>query len=591
MVKKKIKYPIFVFTLVIGVSVLAIGLLEPDIIFGQPINLDISGLSLIDVPIDPTGGQILGTVKFGAPIVVPFERSGTVLSADGACQSIIDINVPMGGSEVKFGRIASGDPNAEVFFHSFNGLNCAYGYAEWDLTELPNDFVATGFTLQLNLKSIQSNSQSCKIGFVVDTFDSIGPSAIATRMVYGNNIGGTIPLQSSLGGPTPIDPITGDVVPHDFLVVGKFVVNNPKFDTDWCESAGVKRWTFSKIETTTTFGGARLRSDIGVDTFNQQLQFNPITQKGNDKFMLVFYGGANIGNAGPNVIDQLWWEENGSLLVTGASQPIRCGVGFEQVGFRCIPIICDITETLNLVTNECEAIVCDEGLVLEIKEVFTSCLFIGEPFSVEDIAIDPIEDIGSCTTEKQAICTKPNPCPSTEVLVDEVCQPVQIIIQPNICPDGTKIVGSDCEPLFCGEGFEINGNQCTLKTCGTGSQLIDDKCQVIVCPLNTILVGNDCMPRTCPAGQISVDNLCQNEDDIIGGSPTCSAGLTQLGDTCVIDLECPEGTEEFENVCVIRVPDLAFLSQGGLALDPVTFVIGGILVSIMSVIGIIVRRI
>jgi len=574
MVKKKIKYPIFVFTLVIGVSVLAIGLLEPDIIFGQPIDLDISGLSLIDVPIDPTGGQILGTVKFGAPIVVPFERSGTVLSADGNCQSIIDINVPMGGSEVKFGRIVSGDPNAEVFFHSFNGLNCAYGYAEWDLTELPNDFVATGFTLQLNLKSIQSQSQSCKIGFVVDTFDSIGPSAIATRMVYGNNIGGTIPLQSSLGGPTPIDPITGEVVPHDFLVVGKFVVNNPKFDTDWCEKVGVKRWTFSKIEASGST--ARLRSDIGVDTFNQQLQFNQLTQKGNDKFMLVFYGGANIGNAGPNVIDQLWWEENGSLLVTGASQPIRCGVGFEQVGFRCIPIICDITETLNLVTNECEAIVCDEGLVLEIKEVSTVCT----------TGIPP-----QCNSELIAICTKPNPCSNTEILVDEVCQPVSII-QPNICPDGTKIVGSDCEPLFCGEGFEIDGNQCTLKTCGIGTQLIDDQCQVITCQLNTILVGNDCMPRTCPAGQISVDNLCQNEDDIIGGSPTCSAGLKQLGDVCVpIDLNCPEGTEEFENVCVIRVPDLAFLSQGGLALDPATFVIGGILVSIMSVIGIIVRRI
>ena len=550
MVKKKIKYPIFVVTLVIGVSVLAIGLLEPDIIFGQPIDLGISGLSLIDVPIDPTGGQILGTVKFGAPIVVPFEKSGTVLSADGACSQLIDINNPMGGREIKFGRIASGDPNAEVFFHSFNGVNCAYGYAEWDLTDLPNDFVATGFTLQLNLKSIQSNSQSCKIGFVVDTFDSIGPSAIATRMVYGNNLGGTIPLQSSLGGPTPIDPITGEVVPHDFLVVGKFVVNNPKFDTDWCESTGVKRWTFSKIEVSpTTFGGARLRSDIGVDTFNQQLQFNQITQKGNDKFMLVFYGGANIGNAGPNVIDQLWWEENGSLLVTGASQPIRCGVGFNQVGFRCVPIDCPTGEKVDVNTNECAPIICE-----------------------------PNEEL------MENICV-PVSCNIGEELIGNTCQTI-------ICEPGTHLVGSTCDPLFCGEGFEILGNECSVIGCGIGTQLIDDKCQVIICPLNTILVGNNCMPRTCPAGQISVDNLCQNEDDIIGGSPTCSAGLKQLGDVCVpIDLNCPEGTEEFENVCVIRVPDLAFLSQGGLALDPQTFVIGGILVSIMSVIGIIVRRI
>jgi len=381
---------------------------------------------------------------------------------------------------------------------------------------------------------------------------------------------------------TPTDPITGKVLPHDFLVVGHFVTNNPKVDTDWCQKTGVKRWIFSKIEATgfrklsdgtINFDqptGARLNTPIGVESFNQQLQFNPITQKGNDKFMLVFYGGSFTGGKGSNIIDQLWWEENGSLLVTGSSQPIRCGVGFNQVDFRCIPIVCETGQKLDVNTNECIPIECGVDEILEFKEASTVCTT-GIP--------------SVCNTETIAVCTKPSLCSSTEVFVDGICQPVEIIIQPNICDEGTQLVGSTCEPLFCGEGFEISGNECILKTCNIGQELIGDQCQGIICPDNTRLVGNDCNEISCGMGQIAVNNVCQDED--IVGIPDCEAGFKAIGNICTpIELDCPVGTEEFENNCRNILPSLLQVS----GIDPTLFLIVGLVIAGMSGVGIVARR-
>jgi len=576
-----------VITLVIGIGLIAISLIQPAFIFGDavaPLDIsDVTGFTLIDVPIDPTGGQILGTVKFGAPIVKPFERSGTILSADGGCAVPVDINDPRGRKHIPFGRIGSGDRNAEVSFHNFNGVNCGYGYAEWDLTDLPNDFVATGFTLQLNLKSIQSGLASCSIGFVTNTFDEIGERNIATRMVYGNDGGAVSQIKNTLGGEPVFDPITGEEILRDFLAVGRFVTNQPKFDTDWCEKTGVKRWTFSKIEPTgfrvladgtVLFDqptGVRLRPDIGVDAFNKQLQFDPVSQLGNDKFMLVFYGGSIIGGTGSNVIDHQWWEENGSLLITGASQPIRCDIGFRQVDFRCVPIVCDVTFQLNQVTNECEPIQCEADENLQVIE---------EPVFCTLACID--DGMGRCL-----------PCPDS--ISRAVCVP--IVTQPPMteCESPLILIGETCQdPTFqcevilnCQEGTrpDLNGCSCQLIECPTGQELIGDQCQGIICPDNTRLVGNDCQEITCGIGQIAVNNVCQDED--IVGVPDCEAGFKALGNICTpIELDCPAGTEEFENNCRNIVPSLLQVS----GIDPTLFLITGLVIVGMSGVGIVARR-
>ncbi len=567
---------------------------------------DITGLTLIDVPIDPTTNQILGTIKFGAPIIVPFERSGTILSADGACVTPIDINNPRGKKEVKFGRVGSGDPNSEVYFHGWNGRNCAYGYAEWDLTEIPNSFKATGFTFQLNLKQKTTNQQACYIGFVDDTFDSIGAQNLPNRMIYGSNTGGFDRVSTTT--------IPEDSTKSDFLAVGRFVTNNPKFDTDWCESTGVKRWTFSAIEATgfrVLADGTvtkqptdvRLNAQRGVDAFNQQLQFDPIAQLGNDKFMIVFYG--NGAGGSPNVIDQQWWETNGSLLVTGTSQPLDCNNGFTQEGFKCVPKVCPIEQFLNLITNECVTILCEPDEVLTTFEDNLSCpaVCIDDPFTLDIIECG---SLCSGTTIQRSVCVPEKlptdgQCPLGEVLIGETCVSVQIECTVELnCQEGTQPDSMNCS--------------CDLITCPTGKELVGSTCQNIVCPINTRLMGSDCLPLNCPIGQVAIDNLCQKPIDPITNQtgfcitlfdPVCGVNGQTFSNSCFAEAQgteilhagqcfvgenvpkdCPIGTVAKQNTCVNVLPDLLSIAP---QLPNDALIIAGAMIAGLSTVGFVLK--
>jgi len=569
--------PIFMITLVIGLGLIAIAFIQPEFIFNNaftPLDIsDLTELSIIDVPIDPTTGAILGTVKFGAPIIVPFERSGTVISADGTCETLVETITNPDGSrtfnyEVIFGRIGSGDRNSEVSWHGWNGKNCAFGYAEWDLTDLPNDFVATGLTLQLNLREQQIGNARCFIGFVSNTIDQIGVENLPNRSLWGNNFGGSVKLSNSLG-------VDGN---DDFLVVGKFIDFNinKKYDTDWCESLGGKSWILGEIiEVSSNRFGIDIQA--GVDAFNDAVSGGEFTQgTRSDKFTLLFYGGAT--GSGSYVIDHQWWEENGSLLVTGSSQPIRCDIGFSQVGFRCVPIICDVSETLNLVTNQCETIICASNEDLTIIDEPIGCIAV----CIDDPSTPEIECGSSCPDSIQrAVCVP------QETLV--------CTVELN-CQEGTRP-----DSMNCG---------CELIMCPIGQELIGNNCQDIICPLNTMLIGNDCREIVCPTGQIAIDNVCTDpstleplecERNNLGiqidpncipsdgefGGKGCVEGFKQVGDQCVpIDLDCPFGTEEFENTCVNRIPSLLQIS----GLDPTLFLIVGLVIVGMSGVGIVARR-
>ncbi len=513
----------------------------------------LTGLSIIEVPIDPTGGQILGTVKFGAPIVVPFERSGTILSADfiGNCIKLQEGQTPSPTAfyEVPFGRIGSGDRNAEVSWHGYNGVNCGFGYLEFDLADLPNDFVATGVKFQLNLKSVQgrgsltNNSITCTVIYLSNTIDEIGERRLPNRIMWGSNTGGMnsatlhskyIPSASGLFfGST--DFVAWGGSKYTPAIGGSLGTGAPSTG-QWCRTIGVKSFTFGQISPDGTFSSKK-----GVDTFNELVSGGSFPQgTRSDKFTLGFF----VNGVGANkfVIDHQWWEENGSLLVTGSSQPIRCDIGFNQVEFRCIPIICEDGFSVDQNTNECAPIQCNEGETLQ-----------------GNICVPLVCNIG-------------------DQLIGSSCIPI-------ICPTDEHVVGSQCEPLFCGEGFDAINNECTVKTCNIGDELISGNCQTIICPINTILEGNDCIERSCPTGQVSIDNVCQDPEIISpfeceidsnplnntlvdptcipadgGVDPTmldCDTGFKQIGDSCVpIDLNCPVGTEEFENNCRNIVPSL-----------------------------------
>jgi hypothetical protein len=211
------------------------------------------------------------------------------------------------------------------------------------------------------------------------------------------------------------------------------------------------------------------------------------------------------------------------------------------------------------------------------------------------------------------------PCPDS--ISRAVCVP--IVTQPPMteCESPLILIGETCQdPTFvcdvilnCQEGTrpDLNGCSCQLIECPIGQELIGDNCQNITCPINTRLVGNDCVEISCPTGQVSIDNVCQDpppipivecETDVFGeiidplcipsdgDSPQplrCGTGFKQVGDSCVpIDLDCPAGTEEFENNCRNIVPSLLQVS----GIDPTLFLIVGIVIAGMSGVGIFARR-
>ena len=547
MAKKRI-FPIFVITLAIGIGLIVYGFYDADFSIAG-----LTGFSFISVPIDPTTGQILGTVKFGAPDVVPFERSGSVISRELGNGCLLPKVLPITSTsvyEIPFGRIGSGDRNAEVMWHGWDGIDCAYGYAEWDLTELPNDFVATSVRLQLNLKQVQgagttsNNSISCTIVYLGQNVDQIGLQNIPNRVTWGSNTGGTS-SQTMHQTYTPVDSSTGDFVAWGGSAytpsITSGVGSGAPSTGDWCKTIGVKTFVFGQIL------NSQFDSQKGVTTFNKALPLD-------SKFTLGFT--VNGVGAGKFVIDQQWWKDNGSLLVTGYSNPIKCDTGYKQVDFRCVPIICAEGEKVDPSTNTCKIIQCPVGEEL----------------------------VGS-------IC-KPVLCNVGEELVGSTCQQI-------VCQEGTNLVGSTCDPLACGEGFEVSGNECTLKTCSVGEELVGNNCQKIVCPINTGLEGNDCVELSCTSGQIAIDNKCQTPpeevpiDPIIGTDPipyelpTCGGNEKLVGDTCFpIDLNCPEGTESHENICVQRLPSLLQVS----GVNPLLFLIIGLIIVGISIAGIIVRR-
>ncbi len=295
----------------------------------------------------------------------------------------------------------------------------------------------------------------------------------------------------------------------------------------------------------------------------------------------MFYG--NGAGSSPNVIDQTWWEENGSLLVTGTSQPIDCDIGFAQVGFECVRIICSVNQTLNQVTNECEEIVCEQGQTLQIVEELVACpaVCIDDPFT------PTFECGGQCSGSV-----------SRSVCVDDVTNVCDALI---VCQEGTTLTSDNCG--------------CEQITCPSGKELVGSTCQDIVCPLNTRLTSNnDCVPLNCPSGQVAIDNVCQVPIDPITNQtgacieifdPVCGVNGQTFSNSCFAGLagvvidhagmclggenipdDCPAGTVAQQNVCVKIAPNLLTISD---EIPPIVFIIAGAIIIGLTIMGFVIR--
>jgi len=500
-------------------------------------------LSILDIPIDPTTGGILGTIIFGAPDETG-DRSGAVLTPSGLGSCIQDIDPTLGRDlEWKFGRQLIGDPNVAPIWHPIDGNNCAIGYMEWDLRDVPNDFTATSVRFQLELIQKSSLPQGGKCGIIVldQTLDQIGEMNLGQRSIdiEFSGLGTSIP--NPLGSNFPNIPALTIADPDDFWFVGAGGGQTNFGNTqsgEWCETLGIKRWTVGRLIPDREFAG------VGQGTFDPQFgvdAFNKALTDGQDRFTMIIVPTRGYGS-GVFAVNYDYWKTQGSLLVEGSSPPIRCDAGFELQGFRCVGITCPDGQTVNLSNNMCEPIECPLGQDLQVN-----------------------------------LCV-PLQCESGQTINNQTgfCENIQ-------CPVGQSFVGSACQDLICDIGFEISGNECKLKTCGTGQELIGDQCQAIQCNTpNTILVGSDCVQRTCNSNELLVDGQCLNitelsfetcselipfSDGVLEitdcqtADPTapiiCLAGFKAVGNTCVqLPQNCPEGTRAQENICVQVLPSL-----------------------------------
>ncbi len=541
--KKKVsttRIAMFAVGMVIGLGLIIFDQFET--IEGIISGTEQTGLSILDVPIDPTTGGILGTIVLGAPDVVPFEQAGTMIGIPrtlsiyprSLCTANFDSNNFL--LPPTFGQRLSGERNQidPVWWGSrdtgvINTRDCAFAYAQFDIVDIPNEFVATSAVLKLEVLSTRSirntnnPSQQCVITIQDFNIETIADEGVMDKIWHTNALA---------------------------IASGT-----------WCNGLGVKSFQIGQA---------------GVDLINDAISGGAFDQGvRSDKLLLGFMPKLlnNLGN-GKNSLSTEYWKTQGSLFLTGSSPPIKCSVGFNQVDFRCIPIICVDGQQVNATTNECEQIMCagDEELMGNI-------------------------------------CT-PIICNVGESVIGGACIPIQ-------CGSSDQLVGSECIPLICDVGFEAKQNECVVKTCGTGLELNQDTCQPIVCPSNTILNGNDCIERSCPIGQISVNNECTStlEFDVVNvNDPSlcpaetvqvipvdssfdcmversiilqCGSGTQQVGDSCLpIDLSCPEGTVPQQNVCVQVLPDL-MISQ---APELTTLTIIGIVVFGGSFFGLVGTR-
>lgn len=555
MAKKGKKFPIFVITLIIGLGMIGFAYYEADFSVGAVTDFGaLTGFSFIDVPIDPTTGGILGTIVLGAPDVVPFEQAGTMIGIPRSSglfpRSPCSDNLTGGNMfpylPPDFGQRLSGERNQidPTWWGSRDtgvtgARDCGFAYAQFDIVDIPNDFVATSVSLKLEIletrgiRNTNNPSQQCLITLQDFNIDTIADAGVIDKLYEGLTIAsGT-----------------------------------------WCNSLGVRTFQLSQP---------------AVDLINDAISGGAFSQGvRSDKILLGFVPKLfdNLGT-GKNQLSTNYWKTEGSLFLTGSSPPISCDTGLEQVGFKCEPIICPTGESIDESTNTCEPIQCPVGEVLLTEEDVPACIAV----CVDDPSTPEIECLSPCPPVQVGICT-PIQCNIGEELVGSTCQAIQ-------CPSDEHLVGTGCEPLICDEGFEAVNNQCTLKTCSTGMELVGDSCQAIVCPVNTILQGSDCVELQCSSSETIYNNECRDTselceagiltcDPIIPPIAECPAGYNQVGANCVIAPEsCPIGTEPHENVCVQILPDL--LQVGGV--EPSLLLLTGVIITGASGIGIVARR-
>lgn len=466
--------------MVLGFGIVALGQIED---VRDLIPQNISGFEILSVDQDPVTGAIRGNLVLGnADLLVSVNTPVKKNSFGGApCPSSVQ------GTSIGAMRFGSGSSSG----------GCGLGYAEWDLSELPDDFVITSGTLDVKVHE-----------------RSGVPKGMVNRICI---IG--------------IHETAYDLIPRDQLVIR---ANNPDSvltEGTWCQTVGKK---------------TIILDQNAIDSITRAL-------KTDDKFTIsMTLAEWTKGTLCCWTQDHNFWANEGSFTFNGFAEPIQCAVGEHQVGFQCEPLICDVGEEVNgnicspiqcavgdeligsvckpiecnvgerLVGNNCEQIICTVGTTL----IGNTC----EPIVCET---GFVLSGNTCTTIV---------CPTGNELIGNECQQIQ-------CQQGTFLQGNNCIDIVCATGTLLEGDTCIPILCNEGSNLIGNICKPIECNLGEQLVGNQCQTIACDTGEELIGDECLPIQ--------CASDEKLEGDTCVTDvIECPVGTIANRNVCIQIVPQL-----------------------------------
>ncbi len=502
-------------------------------------------LGFIDVPIDPATGGILGTIVLGAPDVIPFEQAGTMIGVpfvtrlypNSPCTSNLTDGDKFPRLAPDFGRRLSGERNQldPVWWGSrdtgvTDTRDCAFAYAQFDIVDIPNDFVATSIAMKLEIletrgiRNTNNPSQQCLITLQDFNIDTIADAGVIDKLYEG-------------------------------LVVASGT---------WCNSKSVRTFQFGQS---------------AVDLVNDAISGGAFDQGvRSDKLLFGFVPKLfdNLGT-GKNRLSTEYWKTQGSLFLTGSSPPIQCNVGFTQVDFRCEPIICIDGQQVNATTNECEQIICanDEEL---IGNICTPIICnVGE--SVVGGFCIPIQ----CGSSDHLVGSECIP-----LICDVGFEAKQNECVVKTCGIGLELNQDTCQPIVCPSNTILNGNDCIERSCPAGQISVNNECTSTL-EFDVVNVFDQSL---CPAETVQVIPVDDSFDCMIERSIIlqCGSGTQQVGDSCLpIDLSCPEGSVPQQNVCVQVLPDL-MISQ---APELSTTTIVGILIfggSFFGLVGTTVRK-
>jgi len=474
-------------TMFIGFVVIALGQLE-DVEDVRDIIPRFSTLEILSVQQDPITGEIIGSVILGKPIVAGYGWTGAPSKSNPTCSQ--------GTASVSFaGSVAWGAGSSSG--------GCQYGFAEFDTSELPDDFDASDLTLKLKFSTRKFgyptggvDGRNCKVGIIEQPISTVAKADFNRKLFNPDSVA---------------------------------------IDGDWCQTRGIKTLVFNPATS---------------DAFERAV-------KGDDRFTLTFtLSTLAKGTLCCYTLDNTFWGTEGSLVIDGKAEPVTCPTGTHQVQFKCEAldcgtgfqvsgntcseiicsagsdldtasntckaIQCDVGQRVNLQTNNCENIICSQGTIL-----------IGNDCEMITCETGFVLSGNQCT-----VIT----CPVGNELVGSSCQqiscPVGTFLRENncidiICPTGTNLVANDCENIICNDGENLIGNICKPIQCNLGEMLVGSNCEIIICQTGTELIGSECKTIQCASDQKLEGNNCVSAP-----------------------IECPIGTTANKNVCIQIVPSL-----------------------------------